>query len=75
MKIGITERGDASIDYSWVNKLDKVDGAIIITKNLTDKFIHTIVEQSKNHNLILHKTLTERFHLSRWDMNVKTVYN
>lgn len=58
MKIEITERGDASIDYSQVNKLDKVDGAIIITKNLTDKFIHTIVEQSKNHNLILHCTCT-----------------
>ncbi len=45
MKIGITERGDASIDYNWVNKLNTVDGAIIITKNLTDKFIDTILEQ------------------------------
>ena len=23
--IGITERGDAAIDYSWVRKLDSVD--------------------------------------------------
>ena len=39
MKIGITERGDPSIDFAWVEKLDKVDAAIIITKNLTDKVI------------------------------------
>ena len=58
MKIGITERGDAAIDFSWVDKLSKVDGAIIITKNLTDKFIETFLEQSKVHNLILHCTCT-----------------
>lgn len=58
MKIGITERGDAAIDYNWVNKLDTVDAAIIITKNLTDKFIDTILEQSKTHNIILHCTCT-----------------
>ena len=58
MKIGITERGDAAIDFSWVDKLNKVDGAIIITKNLTDKFIETFLEQSKVHNLILHCTCT-----------------
>lgn len=39
MRIGITERGDASIDYSWVDKVSNIDGAILITKNLTDKFI------------------------------------
>lgn len=39
MKIGITERGDPSIDFTWTKKLDKVDGAILITKNLTDKVI------------------------------------
>lgn len=37
MKIGITEQGDPSIDFSWAEKLDTMDGAIIITKNLTEK--------------------------------------
>ena len=32
-KIGITEAGDAGIDRSWANRLDEVDGAILITKN------------------------------------------
>ncbi len=39
MKIGVTERGDPSIDFSWKNKIEKMDGAIIITKNLTDRLI------------------------------------
>lgn len=39
MKIGITERGDPSIDFSWVEKTEKMDGVILITKNLTDKVI------------------------------------
>ena len=39
MRIGITERGDPSIDFSWVNKINNMDGTIIITKNLTDKVI------------------------------------
>ena len=30
MKIGITERGDASIDYQWKGKLPSVDGVIAI---------------------------------------------
>lgn len=56
MKIGITERGDASIDYSWVEKLKTVDGAILITKNVTDKFIETVLPfQDK---VILHATVT-----------------
>ena len=39
MRIGITERGDPSIDYSWKDKIGNMDGTIIITKNLTDKLI------------------------------------
>ena len=34
MKIGITERGDASVHFNeWVPKLSSVDGAILITKD------------------------------------------
>lgn len=47
MKIGITEAGDASLDYSWVNKLQEIDGAILITKNVTDKFIETVLKYKK----------------------------
>ena len=37
MKIGFTEQGDAGIDLSWTCKLenDEVDGAVLITKNIT----------------------------------------
>ena len=33
---GITENGDASMNYEWVEKLNDVDGAILITKKLTN---------------------------------------
>lgn len=56
MKIGITERGDASIDYSWVEKLNSVDGAVLITKNVTDKFIEIVLPFKDK--VILHATVT-----------------
>lgn len=59
MKIGITERGDASIDYSWYNKLSNVDGAVLITKNITDEFINAVITAYNNgHKLIVHTTCT-----------------
>lgn len=42
MRIGITERGDPSIDYSWKDKIGNMDGTVIITKNLTDKLIDEV---------------------------------
>lgn len=42
MKIGITERGDPSLDYSWETRMHKVDGAILITKKLTNKLIERL---------------------------------
>lgn len=56
MKIGITERGDAGIDFSWCNKLSQVDGAIIITKKLSEKFIEKILSAAKP--VILHCSCT-----------------
>ena len=56
MKIGITEAGDASLDYTWLNKIDSCDGLILITKNVTDKFIDTILEHKDK--IILHATCT-----------------
>lgn len=56
MKIGITEAGDASLDYTWLNKIDSCDGIILITKNVTDHFIKTILPYK--HKIILHATCT-----------------
>lgn len=61
MKIGITERGDAGIDYTWLNKIEKrkVDGAILITKNITDEFIGKVIKLYPNFpQLIIHCTCT-----------------
>lgn len=55
-KIGITERGDAGLDLSWINKLDTVDGAILITKNPTPEFME-LVEKHQD-KLIVHVTIT-----------------
>ena len=46
----------ASIDYSWIEHLNKMDGAILITKNVTDKFIKTAL-LFKN-KVIVHATVT-----------------
>ncbi len=55
-KIGITEAGDAGIDLSWVDKLNFVDGAIVITKQITPQFKEAVL---KNKNkLIIHATIT-----------------
>lgn len=56
VKIGVTERGDGGIDLQWVDKLNLVDGAIIITKNLTDECIKALL--SYREKLILHCTCT-----------------
>ena len=45
MKIGITERGDAGIDFSWVEKL--YDANVIISKSLSDKLIANLVENKE----------------------------
>lgn len=62
MKIGITECGDAGLDLSWAQKLNTVDGAVIITKNLTDIFCETLLaqhkKQHKQHKIILHAGCT-----------------
>lgn len=57
--IGITEQGDAGLDLSWANKLDKVIGTILITKNINDSFIDKLIESyNKGYKIILHVTCT-----------------
>lgn len=61
LKIGFTERGDGGLDLSWAQKCKdrKVDGAVIITKSLTDKCIEAILELTQNDfPVILHATCT-----------------
>ena len=54
IKVGITERGDAGLDFSWVNKL--LDANIIITKNLNDTIIEHLINNKDK--IILHITCT-----------------
>ena len=57
LKIGITERGDAGLNLSWVGKLNYVDFAVIITKNPTFRGFHKALIDNKS-KLILHITCT-----------------
>ena len=57
LKFGITEAGDAGLDFSWADKL--LDGNIIITKHLTTKntqLLKLLVENQDK--IILHATCT-----------------
>lgn len=56
MKIGVTERGDAGIDFSWIPLLKTVDGAILITKKMSDAFIRCVMAAETP--VILHCTCT-----------------
>ena len=59
MKIGITERGDAGINLDWASKVNSVDGMILITKNLTEKFCFQVLElHKKGYKIIIHCTCT-----------------
>jgi len=52
--IGITEGGDAGLDFSWYRKAKDCDGVILITKRLSDYFI----EKALDTNCIIHATIT-----------------
>ena len=56
LKIGITEAGDPAFDYSWVAKMEDMDMGILITKNITDKFIEEILKVKNK--VVLHATCT-----------------
>lgn len=55
-KIGTTEAGDAGLDLSWVKRLRAVDGAIIITKQISPKFHDAALEHKDK--IIIHATCT-----------------
>ncbi len=54
VRIGVTERGDAGLDFAWMNKGVSFDGMILITKHLSYRFI----EQAAKVNAIVHATIT-----------------
>lgn len=62
MKIGITERGDAALDFAWYNKIknNEVNGAILITKHISANFIAKVMDlyNSGFTQLIIHCTCT-----------------
>lgn len=58
MKIGITERGDAGIDLSWADKVQNMDATILITKNITNKFLEHVCDLHETNNLIIHAGCT-----------------
>lgn len=54
VRIGVTERGDAGLDYAWMNKAHSFDGMILITKHLSYAFIDRVAKT----NAIIHATIT-----------------
>jgi Domain of unknown function (DUF1848) len=54
VRIGVTEAGDAGLDFAWMNKAHNFDGMILITKHLSYAFIDRIVKT----NAIVHATIT-----------------
>lgn len=57
MKIGITERGDAALDFSWVNQMNNVNGAVLITKNCSSNDFLNTVSKFRD-KVIVHATIT-----------------
>ena len=54
IKIGVTERGDAGLDFSWLRTHKNYSGVILITKHLSNLFI----EEAAKVNCIVHATIT-----------------
>lgn len=55
-KIGATEAGDAGLDLTWVKNLDRVHGAVVITKNITPAFYEAALKY--RNKLVIHTTCT-----------------
>lgn len=55
-KIGITEAGDASVNLNWETKTELIDGAILITKNVSSEFRAAVMRHCEK--VIVHATVT-----------------
>lgn len=61
MLIGITERGDAGVDFSWEYSIrnHEVDAAVLITKFITQKFLEKVLKlHQEGYKIIVHATCT-----------------
>lgn len=65
MKIGITERGDAGLDFRWADacqaavKSHTLDGCVAITKDCNDRFVKTVLELTgSGFPVVVHATCT-----------------
>ena len=58
MRIGITEYGDAGLDFRWEDKLPNIDGAVLITKNLNPVFQQKVLSHMNEKPIIVHCTCT-----------------
>ena len=58
MRIGITERGDAGLDLTWKDKLNQVDGVVLVTKNLNQHFRTAVLDSMGTKPIIVHATIT-----------------
>lgn len=56
ISIGITERGDAALDLSWIKLIDYMNGAIIISKGYNDDFNDALLKYKQK--IIYHATCT-----------------
>lgn len=59
-KIGITEQGDASLDFKWFRDATHYDGMVLITKNITGKFMEKVLFLMNNgySEIVIHATCT-----------------
>lgn len=55
-KIGTTEHGDAGLDLSWVSRIGRMDGAIVITKQVSPGFRDAVL--ANRNKLVVHATTT-----------------
>ena len=59
ISVGITERGDAGINLAWLNKINTVNGMVLITKDLTETFVYNVLDlHKKGYKIIVHCTCT-----------------
>lgn len=55
-KIGVTEAGDAGLDLSWAKQMDSIDGAVLITKCISPRFLTEVLKHKDK--IIVHATFT-----------------
>ena len=77
---GITENGDASMNYEWETNIHGMDGAILITKKLTAVFKNKVIEHI-NLPFIIHVSCTGyggtklEPHLDPYQKTIDEIYN